>query len=275
MRVAVASPRPSRLPWTARSGALLALAAACSSGGAPGSHVGAADRPAVVAAASVPESAGAREAEDAVPPAPADAAAPGVAVAEPDVVEPETAAPPCSHVPGVCCVALQPLGRVPQEDVAAAAGALGDLYGFEVRVLDPVELPRSAWYEPRQRWRAEKLNDFLRDRVPEGCDKIAGLTTQDISTTKGDIEDWGILGLADMPGTAAVFSTFRCRRRVHDVPALERLRRVAVHEVGHTLGLPHCPTYGCFLEDAGGKAETIDRETFLCDVCRERLGWVE
>lgn len=184
-------------------------------------------------------------------------------------------AAPCSHVPSVCCVALQPLGRVPQEDIDAAAGALRELYGFEVRVLAPVDLPRSAWYEPRRRWRAEQLNDFLRPLLPDGCDRIAGLTTQDISTTKGDIADWGILGLADLSGTAAVFSTYRCRRRVHDVPALERLRRVAVHEVGHTLGLPHCPTYGCFMEDAGGKAETIDRETFLCDVCRVRLGWIE
>jgi archaemetzincin len=198
------------------------------------------------------------------------AAASGVA----DVPEPE-AAPPCSHVPGVCCVAVQPLGDVPQESVEATAQALRDLYGFEVRVLEAAELPDAAWYAPRQRWRAEKLNDFLRGRVPDGCDKIAGLTTQDISTTKGDVEDWGILGLADMPGETAVFSTFRCRRHVHDVPAIERLRRVAVHELGHTLGLPHCPTYGCLLEDAGGKAETIDRETFLCDVCRERLGWLE
>jgi archaemetzincin len=178
-------------------------------------------------------------------------------------------------VPGVCCVAVQPLGDVPAEQVDAVAVALREMYGFEVRVLEPVELPQYAWYEPRQRYRAELLNDFLRERVPEGCDRIAGLTTKDISTTKGDIEDWGILGLADMPGPTCVFSYYRCRRKVHEVPPLERLRRVAIHEVGHTLGLPHCPTYGCLLEDAGGKAETIDRETFLCDVCRERLGWIE
>lgn len=235
----------------------------------------------------------ARGASDRAPEPPRDvpAASSAVALAPPpgaDATEPSDApdapaeasgdqspAPPCSHVPGVCCVAIQPLGRVPDEELRAVAEALAGLYGFETRILEPVDLPEEAWYEPRRRYRAEKLLDFLAPRLPEGCDRIAGVTVKDISTTKGEIEDWGILGLAELPGVAAVFSTFRCRRRVHDVPAIERLRRVAIHEVGHTLGLPHCPTYGCFLEDAGGKAETIDRETFLCDVCRERLGWID
>lgn len=249
-----------------------ALLLACGPSSSP--VLGASDRPtgvlgdalaalAVADVAPVPEVSGAAEGSA------DDGAEPAVEAGT------EAPAPPCSHVPGVCCVAIQPLGPVPDEELRAVAEALAGLYGFQTRILEEVPLPDEAWYEPRRRYRAEKLLDFLAPRLPEGCDRIAGVTVKDISTTKGEIEDWGILGLAELPGVAAVFSTFRCRRRVHDVPAIERLRRVAIHEIGHTLGLPHCPTYGCFLEDAGGKAETIDRETFLCDVCRERLGWIE
>ncbi len=260
-----------RVRRSRRLAALLGLALPLACGPSSSPVVGTPDRPAGAAAdssvapvADVPEPAEVVAFAD-----PADVAGSGVEV----VAEAEP--PPCSHVPGVCCVAVQPLGSVPAEELRAVADALRELYGFETPVLDEVDLPAEAWYEPRRRYRADRLLDFLDGRLPVGCDRIAGVTTKDISTTKGEIEDWGILGLAELPGAACVFSTFRCRRRVRDVPAVERLRRVAVHEVGHTLGLPHCPTYGCFMEDAGGKAETIDRETFLCDVCRERLGWLD
>lgn len=182
---------------------------------------------------------------------------------------------PCSHVPGVCRVALQPFGDVPEDQVAAVSSALSDHYGVEVVVLAPVEHPDSAWYTPRRRWRAERLLDTLEPLLPAECQRILGMTTQDISTTKGEHEDWGILGLARRPGSVGVISSYRARRRVQDVPMLMRLGRIAIHELGHTLGLPHCPTLGCYMEDAGGTVDTIDRETFMCPICHGRIGWTE
>jgi archaemetzincin len=50
--------------------------------------------------------------------------------------------------------------------------------------------------------------------------------------------------------------------------ARERLAKVAVHELGHTLGLPHCPNVGCLMEDAEGRVATCDREYDFCARCR-------
>jgi archaemetzincin len=168
---------------------------------------------------------------------------------------------------------LQPLGQeLPAADVALVKKALVAFYGYEIKVLPRVDLPQSAYYPPRKRYRAEKLLDFLKARLPAGGHRILGLTGVDISTTKGKHKDWGILGLATLSGEACVISKFRAKRGARDAAhARERLAKVAVHETGHTLGLDHCPTRGCLMEDAKGKVSTSDREYDICPDCRAEL----
>ena len=171
-------------------------------------------------------------------------------------------------------VYVQPLGTaLPDADSALVETALRELLGVEVRPLSRVELPASAYYSPRRRYRAERLLTYLNGRLPAGGGRILGLTGVDISTTKGRYPDWGVLGLGELPGTATVISSFRCHRTARGPQhARERLAKVAVHEIGHTLGLDHCPTPGCLMEDAGGTVKTVDRETgLLCDESRRDI----
>ena len=79
------------------------------------------------------------------------------------------------------------------------------------------------------------------------------------------------MGLGDEPGTATVISSFRCRKKARGAAhARERLAKVAVHELGHSFGLDHCPTPGCLMHDAEGKVATVDDESDLCPRCRAR-----
>ncbi len=168
---------------------------------------------------------------------------------------------------------LQPLGAaLPDADVEAVRRGVVEFYGLTVRVLPRVPLPKAAWYPQRGRWRAEKILAFLDERLPDDGYRILGLTAADISTSKGSYDDWGVLGLGELPGKSGVISSFRCRRRARDalVPR-ERLAKVAVHEIGHTLGLDHCPTPGCLMQDAEGSVTSCDVEFDLCARCRAHL----
>lgn len=175
--------------------------------------------------------------------------------------------------PKVKMAGILPLGDIPDKDVHLAMDSLGAYYAFDLVLMPRAELPEMAWYPPRARYRADSILKFLNASIPDSLDRIVALTNKDISTTKGGFADWGIMGLARLPGRVCVVSSFRTRRgtkgRAHFE---ERFARVVKHEFGHTLGLPHCPSPKCFMRDANGRVSTVDEEGgTLCGDCSRKV----
>jgi len=190
----------------------------------------------------------------------------------------------CYAIFVACCIAgpetvigIQTFGPVKAVDVACVKAGIEALYAVKVEVLPEKPLPKTAFYPPRERYKADKLLDFLSTDSPAEFTKVVGLTTQDVSTSKGEIADWGIFGLGQLGGRACVVSTFRLRAgKVGTKVFQARLVKVVNHELGHTFGLDHCPAAGCFMQDAGGKIATIDGESGKpCADCAERLPLVK
>lgn len=170
-------------------------------------------------------------------------------------------------------IVLQPLGAAtPAEELEAVSRAIAAFYAVRVTVAQALDLPKSAYYAKRQRYRAEKLLDFLVAESNKDARITLGLTAVDISTTKAPYEDWGILGLATLDGRSGVLSSFRCKRRAKSPEhARVRFAKTAVHELGHAFGLEHCPNSGCIMHDGEGSVLTTDTEHDFCAETRARL----
>ena len=175
-------------------------------------------------------------------------------------------------VPRIARIRLQPFGDLPEADVDLIGGMLSGVFAMPVDRMPALALPHDAFYPPRNRYRADRLLEHLGSRDASAGTLILGVTGVDISATKGDVPDWGVLGLALAPGTCGIVSSFRCRTGARDAAHVrERCAKVAVHEAGHCMGLHHCPQPRCILRDAEARIATIDEARGLCPACRARL----
>jgi len=139
-----------------------------------------------------------------------------------------------------------------------------------VRYRNPWFDPESAFDSSRGQYRASHLlRALLNDPQEEVAERILGVTGVDLFTPVLTY----VFGEAQLGGRAAVVSSHRLRNEVYGLPAneallFERLRKEAMHELGHTYGLLHCPNPGCVMR-ASTYAEEIElKGSRFCEGCR-------
>lgn len=181
-------------------------------------------------------------------------------------------------------IAIQPLGKTNPQLLADIQRALQEAYAAEVTVLPGREMYREAFVHIKSpRYRADSLLKFLKRDMPREADYIIGVTGFDISTTKYEkfpdkikepeykYRDWGVFGLGTLGGKSCVVSTFRAggvtREKLSD-----RMQKISIHEIGHNMGLRHCPDISCVMTDAVESIRTVDQaQKELCSVCRKQI----
>ncbi|MCY1662881.1 Zn-dependent protease [Chryseobacterium sp. SL1] len=161
-------------------------------------------------------------------------------------------------------ILIQPFKDIETEKVNFIAKEIAKICP-NVRILKPIDFPENTYYKPRNRYRADSIISYLDKKTKDGF-VIIGLTSKDISVTKGEIKDFGVMGLGFRPGKACVASNFRLDKKNSD----EQFFKVSIHELGHTQGLKHCMVRMCFMRDAEGKNPT-NEETDFCEKCKNIL----
>jgi archaemetzincin len=160
---------------------------------------------------------------------------------------------------------IQPLGDVNSEYMDYLKTSVKDFYGYECVIKPKISLTSDILASSKTRYEASKiLNKFNSNQ------NTLIITEKDIAHKKSDdFPEWGIFGLGLRPGKTCVISTFRLKKNVSTQKMLERLKKVALHEIGHNLGLEHCSNNKeCMMNDADGTIKQVDREKiWFCNKC--------
>lgn len=140
-------------------------------------------------------------------------------------------------------------------------------YFPEVELVDTVlVLPSEAYMERRNRYSGTGLLKDLRKF--QKSNMVLGLTNRIICTSNEISPDFGIMGISYLKCGLSIVSDVipKTGRQQTD----ENLIKLTLHELGHALGLPHCPDQKCYMVDAEHRMK-LPNTTGFCENCREFL----
>lgn len=146
--------------------------------------------------------------------------------------------------------------------------------GASVFMGAELPLPEAAYSPRRRQYRADAfLAALLTARQQRGPDLILGVTNVDLYVPDLNF----VFGLADAGQGCAVISLARLDPEFYGEKGdpgrfRERALKEAVHELGHLLGLPHCPNPKCIMFFSNSLADTDRKGPGFCADCRRRLG---
>lgn len=174
---------------------------------------------------------------------------------------------------------LASIGAADEEVLAAVEDCLRRSFRMEVRRARPLPEPEYAREPKSGQYLSTLVVKELVGKCPADAARFLGVTEKDLFIPMLTF----VFGQAQLDGTAAVISLARLRQEFYRMPpnrALLKTRasKEALHELGHTLGLVHCPGRECVMSLATNIQQLDGKGGGFCASCeisyRERLAMI-
>jgi archaemetzincin len=169
-------------------------------------------------------------------------------------------------------ISIVVIGDFPKNDVVFVQNNLKKFYNCKVNILPRIDVPVECKIKGLSKYSSVKIVKLLNTKFNNTNGKVVALTQLDICTNRRlngkTFKNWGVIGLSLLGTKSCVVSNKRMRTNYYG-----KLEKVVIHEIGHTLGVPHCNhNKKCVMNDAKGKGSTIDNESiWMCDNCRKKI----
>lgn len=167
-------------------------------------------------------------------------------------------------------ILVVPVGEVETAVLEHVCSSLQETFDRECRLGKALPKPDYAFDSRREQYSAHEILQRIRG---DGAKRALGVVDLDLYVPRLNF----VFGLADRFRGRAVIALPRLRQEFYGLPEdrrlfLQRVVKEAVHELGHTYGLEHCPDRRCVMAFSNSLFDTDYKgETF----CRKCLGQLQ
>ena len=167
---------------------------------------------------------------------------------------------------------LLPFGPVEDAVMEALEGCVRGGLGMEARRLPSRPDPVFAYDAARGQFDSARILREVFDGRDAKARRILGVTRVDLFIPVLSF----VFGQAQLEGPAALISLARLRQEFYGFPAdrpllLERAAKEALHELGHSFGLVHCPDPACVISLSSTIEQVDAKNGAFCPGCRSLL----
>ena len=164
------------------------------------------------------------------------------------------------------------IGSVPERALEWIEKAAAEWFPLPIRRLGALAIPEGAYDRKRGQYQSVEMMKMLAQQAPSDALRILGVTDVDLAIPMLTF----LFGQAQFDGRVAIVSLCRLHQEFYGLPpddALLRERTVkeALHELGHTFGLAHCPDTKCAMSLATHIGLVDAKNEQYCDRCGLQL----
>ena len=162
--------------------------------------------------------------------------------------------------------------ELPLAQLEELAAALARVFRVPCRIAQASTDVRFARDQRRGQFYSTAILDQL-ERTTDSGARVLGVGTCDLYVPVLTF----VFGEARLDGNCAVVSTARLAEEFYGLPASppllrQRLLKEAVHELGHTFGLRHCPDWRCVMTSSHAVERLDVKSAEFCPKCQKVVG---
>ncbi len=168
-------------------------------------------------------------------------------------------------------ILISPVGDLSDELMAALAGEIQRVFGFSVSIESVLQDLSFALDQNRNQHHSTMILEQLAANAPARAVKAIAIAQVDLFIPILT----HVYGEAQLGGTASVVSTFRLNESQSGMNIspkyIGRIVKEAIHELGHTFNLRHCPEDTCIMHYCRNEEDVDRKSDELCRYCKVML----